>query len=236
MKNKGKKRDRPEKGSPRVQGWIYLVLNPLVDGIQREIQFLELGNLTWRFQSRTFEFLMIASGYVGPGARHTFDDFLKANPRDKPPIAQHDTLLVELRNQALTAYEGLCADQAFLRAVSEQLRQYESTPRDSGFAGGALSRAEFPYLVAERILNNVSQVPHHHADSIFWEISRDTFRGFRAGAAFRKLDESIRNLRRQDNLLVDRLGKTRYRLCERYDLPADPLPSMSHVAETRMFF
>ncbi len=234
MKNKGTKRDRPEKGSLRVQGWIYLVLNPLVDGIQREIHFLELGNLTWRFYSKTFEFLMIASGYVGPGARHTFDDFLKANPREKPPIAQHDALLVELRNQALIAYEGLCADQTFLRAVSDQLRQFESIPRDSGFPGGALSRAEFPSLVAEHILNNVSQVPHHHTDSVFWETSRDTFNQFRAGSAFRDLDEAIRKLLKHDNLLLDRIGKTRYRLCERYDLPADPLPSMSHVAEHRM--
>ncbi len=236
MKNRSGKRDRPQKGSLRVQGWIYAVLNPLVDGLLRERAFLESGNLTWRFYNQNFEFMLPVAGYVGPGARHTLEDFLKANLTERKVIGRHDALLDQLRVQAREVYEALCANDVFLARVRQKLEQFESGPPSRTYPGGAIPREQFPRLVAERVLNNVSEVPHHHTDKEFWQETSVFFKSFRSEPAFQKLEPAIVSLRECDARLIDHLNDVRYRFCGKYDLPADPLPSMSYVAEHPSLF
>lgn len=236
MERRETKRARLKKGSLRVQSWIYAVLNPLVDGVIREGKFLVTGNLTWRFYSQDFEFLLPAVGYVGPGAEHTFEDFLTKNSRERNIIGRHDRLLDDLREAAKSAYGTLCADRAFFNLVDERLAQYESKEPSRGFPGGAISREEFPRLVAERIINNIGQVLPHFTDAAFWQESRDAFIPFRAGPAFRKLDSALGALRQHNGTLIEHLKRVRFRLCEKHDLPADPLPFMSYVAERPSYF
>jgi hypothetical protein len=207
------------------------VLNPLVDGVIREGKFLDTGNLTWRFFTQDFEFLLPAAGYVGPGAAHTFEDFLAANPKERSIIRRHDSLLDELRKAAKSAYGMLCGDRAFFKLAEERLAQFESKQPRREFPGGAISREEFPRLVAERVVNSIVEVLPHFSDAAFWQESRDAFMPFRAGPAFRKLDSVLRSLRKHNDALSEHLKGVRFRFCTKYDLPADPLPYTPLVAE-----
>ena len=231
MERRERKQPQAKKGSLRVQSWIYAVLNPLVDGIIREGKFLETGNLTWRFFTQDFEFLLPAAGYVGPGAEHIFEDFLAANPKERSIIGRHDSLLDELRKAAKSAYGMLCGDRAFFKLAEERLAQFESKPPRREFPGGAISREEFPRLVAERVINSIVEVLPHFTDATFWQESRDAFMPFRVGPAFRKLDSVLGSLRNHNGTLSEYLKGVRFRFCRKYDLPADPLPYIPFVAE-----
>lgn len=231
MKLRGKKRGQPEKHSLRVQGWIYAVLNSLVDGIIREGKFLETGNLTWRFFTQDFEFLLPAAGYVGPGAEHTFEDFFRANPKERPSIERHDRFLENLRKRARGAYETLVSNESFVTLAEKRLADYELANRSHGFPGGATLREDFPRLVAERVVNNIQEIPHYFTDAVFWGRYGEDFARFRVGIGFRELDSAREVLRRYDSSVIKRLKDLKFGLCETYDLPADPLPYMSYVAE-----
>jgi len=64
------------KQSRRVAAWIYVVINPIIDSLQRELSFLNSGNLTWRSRTNQCELIKTIQEYVDPGQWPNYQVFL----------------------------------------------------------------------------------------------------------------------------------------------------------------
>ncbi len=69
----------PRRGSRRVEGWVYEVINPILDVLPGEIALLDAGNVTWRFLQRRLEFIRPIAEYLTPDGLHILHDFGRAH-------------------------------------------------------------------------------------------------------------------------------------------------------------
>lgn len=73
-------RPKPKKGSLRVESWVYSVINPLIESFNIEESFLKKKNWTWRYWSRSLEFIYPIKEYLDAHFWPNYEDFLRANP------------------------------------------------------------------------------------------------------------------------------------------------------------
>src|SRR5207249_2333500 len=175
----GRNNFAPKRGSRRVEGWVYEVINPVLDTLPTEISFLERGNLTWRFLSRNLEHVRPLEEYLSPQGSHILRDFKSADRSVTQQFHKHDSILDTIVGSANTVYDALIKRDDFQRQVGACLNQFMEGPPRLEFPGGEFLRDKFPGLVAEHVINNVTQVPSYHTDSLFWERFGTDFLKFR---------------------------------------------------------
>lgn len=226
----GTKNRGPRPGSRRVEGWVYEVINPLLDAMHIEMAFLERGNVTWRFLSRSLEHIRSLDAYLPRQGLHILRDFQRANRGVQKRLSRHDELVEALAQAALHAHDWLVGSADFRQRVEHNLAEFMRADPEAAHPGGALSPEQFPDLVAEHVVNQTAQLPPHHTDSRFWDRFGVSFLEFKSGPPFRSLDAARTSLLEYDRTLVDWLEKKSFDLCERYDIPAAPIPSLSSQA------
>ncbi len=216
-------RQEPDRGSPRVEGWVYAVINPLLEAIPIEISFLERGNITWRFYNQQMEYLRPIAGYLTPDGRHILRDFSMANREAKTPLEKHDEFLHVAMKAAQRAHSELVNRKDFLAKVSAALTEFVEADAKKTYPGGAFPETKFPGLVAEHVVNEVQEIPSHYTDSRFWKRYSGEFLTFAHGLPFEELQRARASLLEHDRSLLEWLEKKSYELCMRHDLPAAPL-------------
>jgi hypothetical protein len=72
----------PRRQSRRVAAWIYMVINPIIEALQREVSLLEAENLTWRSSSGRCEFIKIIQEYVDSRQWPNLYDYQAEHPSD----------------------------------------------------------------------------------------------------------------------------------------------------------
>jgi hypothetical protein len=219
----------PERGSPRVQSWIYEVLNPLFESLEIELGFLTRRNTTWSFYSRELEYLRPASRYLSLEGRHILRDYAMENPEILERIRAHDDLLARLTKAASHAFDELTTE-AFRGLVDDAVIQFldgassdHDITADPRYPGGAYRRAQVPDLVAEHVINSVDDLPSRYADRVFWQQHRDRFRALGTGRAFEQLQAVLDKLVELDTEFRDWIVEVSLELCRTYDVPAAPL-------------
>lgn len=163
----------PQRGSPRVAAWVHEVINPLLQALPMEIAFLESGNATWRFYNGRLEYLRPIDGYIAPEARRILDDFRLANADARKPLARHDELLENLVATAGDAHAVLMGRQDFVERARNRLAEFTPIRSGADYPGGAYPEADFPKLVAERVVNAIKEIPSYYADTKFWNSRSD---------------------------------------------------------------
>lgn len=221
-----RKTRRPKRGSPRVAAWVHEVINPLLEALPVEISFFESGNTTWRYYSGRPEYLRPIEGYLTPQARFILDDFRRADADARKRFAKHDELFEHLVAGATDAHATLMTREAFVSRARQKLADYPRAP-SSDYPGGAVPEADFPKLVAERIVNDIKALFSHYSDAKFWERYGSDFLEFSSGPEFERLRAARHALLKHDRMLCEWLGKKGFRLCEEYDVPAAPCSGWS---------
>lgn|SRR5574337_399700 len=227
-----RKRKGPQKGSPRVAAWIHEVINPLLESLPLEISFLQSGNTTWRYYSGRPEYLRPIEGYLTPQGRFILIDFCRANRDAKKRLTRHDRLLEYLIGAAVAAHASLMNREDFVRRARERLGEFRQIASGGDYPGGAILEVDFPKLVAERVVNSIKEVPPHYSDAKFWERHGAEFLDFGSGPEFERLRTARNTLLKHDQALYEWLGKTSFRLCEEYDVPAAPFPGWDAATRT----
>jgi len=92
--------NQPKRYSQRVAAWIYTVINPVWEGLQREIELLERGNATWRYYSKRCEFIRPIQEYIESTQWPNYSDFLVEYPEFKDSFGSHDATLEAVNNSA----------------------------------------------------------------------------------------------------------------------------------------
>ncbi len=211
---------KPEKGSDRPRAWLYGVLNPLVEALAREKELLARGNLTWRHRTGRPEFLATPEQYLNVSGRANLRDLLRFYPDVAAQIQRHDELLQDAVAAAKVVYDELMSspdfDQHAMLAASEWKLAF---PEEAQFWS---SPAQLKGLAAERIINEIDEVPGHYVDSSFWSIAKQGLARFSTGAAMLELKRRRALLAADTDDLLRTLNALQDTICDEYDLPPAP--------------
>jgi hypothetical protein len=215
----------------RVAAWIYVVINPIIDSLQREVSLLATGNLTWRAHTRRCEVIKAIQEYVNSRQWPNYQDFLAEHPRSAfvPGFKQHDSNVEGLNNVADALFDRLLTLPDFVKEVKNALTSYENKrallgPRAQPLAdmGNEISKE-----IAQHIMNNVQGLPSHYVISQFWNEIGSNLLSLRNRAEFRPLHQSRETLLVHSAKLQQALESFRLILSRRHDVPAAPVPGVS---------
>ena len=233
MKRKVQNKNAVKKGARRVEAWIYVVINPLIEALRIERSFLKDKNWTWRYQTRSLEFILPLEKYVDSASLPNFEDFLKANPEIERKRKKHEKLRLALSENCQIAFDYLVSLEPFQEKVKSSLSAYEQESQGEEYPGGAIPEKDFDKLVAQYIVNSIKELPSHYTTSKFWSRFVGEFIQFRTGEVFEKLDTSGDKLEKDDESFLAALEGLRSNLCEKFDIPAAPIYSYRLVGEGR---
>lgn len=213
-----------------MAAWVHGVLNPWVDALGSELALVKRGGTSWRHWSRRLEFILPMREYV-VSDHHTLDDYLRAQPHVNPYVLEHDKLRDALERAAVALHDDLTRRPEFKDLVANRLAQFLAPAgassdvviggqrRGASHPGGAIPDEKFASLVAERVINNVDEVPANYTDHQFWTLYRGDFMTMRHGPATHALDTARAALEVFDVQFLGQLKEWRFELLDRYDVP-----------------
>jgi len=224
----------PKKQVRRVAAWIYAVLNPVIESLQRELSLLDSGNLTWRPQTGRCETIRSIQEYVDPAQWPNYQDFL-AEHRNSPIVPgfdQHDSDLARLNALAQVVFSDLTSRTEFLAGVNEALDRYEGLRDSLGPQAPVLThtRGDLPRMAAEYLINNAQSLPSHYVISAFWNSVGKNLLSFRNHPVFEPLHRSEGRLSVISAKLKAASEDYRLDLSRNYDVPAAPVSGISFEA------
>jgi uncharacterized protein YjiS (DUF1127 family) len=234
----------PPQHSKRVEAWVYAVLNPIIESLQRESFLLSKGNLSWRFYSRRCEYIHPVRDYVRVDQRPNYEDFVSdpLNTGFLEKFDAHDHALAEVELNSSRFASGLIQANLFVEKMQESLKEYESIARGNPLYSYDESMQErLPRAVAELLVNRIDVLPEHYGTAKFWEKYRDKFdlsgqefEPYRQREPFQALVRARDALQQLTDKLLHDLYAHRQLLCRTYDIPAAPIPvnrSVTHSAD-----
>jgi len=220
----------PKKQFRRVAAWIYAVINPIIDSLQRELSLLDSGNLTWRPYSRRSEMIKTIQEYVDPAQWPNYKDFVAEHPKSVfiPGFKQHDSQLDALNNAAQALFSHLLSWPDFLNSVQAALTTYESQRASLGSRAQSLTEmSDLREEVAQHVINNAQVLPSHYVISQFWNSAGMNLLAFRNRPEFQPLHRAKDSLIENSAKLKRALEIYRLSLSRDYDVPAAPVPGLS---------
>ena len=219
---------KSKKGSVRVAAWVHAVINPLIEAIRMEKAFLKDRNWTWRYSSGNLEFIHTVQRYPDYVSLPNFEDFLRANPKFQKLFDRHDQLMEKLTEECRQAFQSLVTSPLFKEKVQRLLSEYM---RGEGYPGGAVPEKDFAKLIAQYIINNIREFSEFYTVWKFWGRFGDDLLDFRAGEVIKMLDKTGEELEQYDEILVKKLEDLRFEFCQKYDIPAAPLPYTGYAGK-----
>src|SRR2546423_1392772 len=118
----------PRRQSRRIAAWIYAVINPIIDSLQRDLSFLDSGNLTWRSRTNKCEFIRTIQEYVESTQWPNYMDFLAEHPKSIfiSGFLQHDSNLEKVNTAAREVFIWMLSSKIFSDSFDAALMQYET--------------------------------------------------------------------------------------------------------------
>src|SRR5579859_2035691 len=221
----------PNKPSRRVAAWIYAVINPIIDSLQKELLVLDSRNLTWRAYLRRCEMLKPIQEYVDSTQWPNYQTFLAEHPKSVfiAAFKRHDSALLALNNAAQSLFDRLLTWGDFLDAIHVASKNYESQRGSLGPRAQPLTDMgdDVRKEVAQHVINNVQLLPSHYVISPFWNSAGMNLLTFRNRPEFQPLNRATDNLIENTARVKQALESYRLSLSRDYDVPAAPVPGLS---------
>ena len=216
----------PRKHSQRVAAWIYAVVNPILEALQRELDLLSRGNLTWRSNIGRCAVILPVQEYVDSSQWPNYFDFLADNPDFQSSFQSHDTALERLNTIAQEVYDWLLKSDEFSVTVRGLVDIYEEKRASDPQAPPSLihMQTDLPKVVAENLINNVQALPDHYVISKFWDNAAKSLLQFRSLPEFQPLHSAKEGLGNTSLQLKATLEDHRLALSRKFDVPAAPIP------------
>jgi hypothetical protein len=215
---------KPERGSIRVKAWIWGAINPLLDELERVLEFLDTGNLTWRYRSGRPEFVHPAHEYLDRNGRLNLEDLVRyPNSELAPKLEENTVKYAAAVSRATQFHSFLVGSNSFLLEVEAVREHYEVAHPGKRFE--ALFAAEDPpQLIAERIVNHLERLPDYYGDAPLWnsESFRASFRAFENAPESKPLREAVSALGENVRQLAMHLNTLRTMLCDDFDVSPAP--------------
>lgn len=215
----------------RVAAWIYVVINPIIESLQRELSLLDSANLTWRPRTNQCEMIKTIQEYVDSTQWPNFQDFVAEHPESALITAfrRHDSQLDKLNTAAKEVFVWLLNSKMFLDAFEAGLAQYEAQRPSMGLPAQPLAEMENQVReeAAQHVINNTQTLPSHYVISSFWNFTGRNLLALRNAPEFLPLLRSKDTLGETSATLKKALEYYRLKLSRDYDVPAARVPGLS---------
>jgi len=211
-----------ELGRERAKAWIYSVINPLLEALRTQSVFLNRRNWTFRFSSGNLEFIRPLQAYITYQGRPNWEDFIASNPSARERIENRDRQREELRNACNLAWHYLVGSEEFRQKVLMFLDQFRAEEPPANHRVSALPDEEFHKLVAERIVNDIGDIPDNYGDYRFWSRFRAELIQFGRGPCFEQMEQAGLDLSNANDEVAAELARVREELASKLDIPWAP--------------
>lgn len=209
--------------SLRAASWIHDVINVFIDSLEMEIGLLQRGDTSWRFYNEQLERIRPMRAYLPRNAQHILRDLELARPDIDIGFAlvSHDLLRASLEAAATAAAREILT-KTDLRARVEAARERHLLKYPKDIPTGAFAADRHADLVAEHLVNDVTELPANHADAVFWKEHGSEFTGATSTPAFQELRRARQELLSYDQETVPWLKARGDLLRQQFDIPAAP--------------
>jgi len=221
--------EAPKQRSRRVAAWIYAVINPVLESLDRESDLLDRGNLTWRSSTQSCQYVLPIQSYVESGQWPNYYDFLAEHSSFRGVFERHDDAVRKVNSHASAVYKWLVDWDEFSNTLGKLRDRYKQK--------GASPAASSLFLVmthedliresAEHLINNVTSLPSHFITADFWNSEAQELLQFRNLPTFRPLAIYVSELVKNSARVRKHLEAYRLRLSRKYDVPAAPIPGLN---------
>lgn len=99
--------DKATISAGRAQDWITSVINPILDGVRRELRFLPKGPWRWHPKNRAFEFFLPVKDYVPHPFADNYQDLLEKHDELREEFGVHDGVLEAFGTEFARGYDLL---------------------------------------------------------------------------------------------------------------------------------
>ncbi|GEM_PF-6849017 len=206
----------------QVKAWLYMVIEPLIDGLTREVYFLSHNDPSWRFRARRCEFIRPVREYIDAQQEPTLQQFLRFNKNEKKLATSHDTKLTDLENAAEDVYNQLI-QLPELVTLARNIDTVDPNWR------GAYGRENTHNLLAEYAINwaTYQDIPSHYLTAEVWKKHGQETLAFRKHTTVKKqFDHLITVLKDLNQITIEFKGSlaiVRDNLADNFDLPPVPI-------------
>ena len=199
-------------GPRRVEAWIYGVINPLEEALEREALDGRRRVPSYRWRSDSLESLLPLRQYLSRSAAVILDDLATYHPRIIEMEKNHDTLLSDLRMRAKQVFEVLVANETFRAFVEHNFTK-------------VCNPESMVNEVAEDLVNDDPAFVDVNEGSFreVWNRTLDHLKKLREQAGYEPLRSALVELETRSDEMREELRQLRAQLAEDFDVPPAPL-------------
>lgn len=200
-------------GRNRVEAWIYGVINPLTEALERERNLTGLRIASYNRRSESLDRINLLRGYLSRGAVLILDDLIRSEKRIVRVEKTHDARVLTLADSAHAAFLALVNDAAFVRFATR------------AFSSVADDKRSVHLDVAEDLVNDKARklgVVAHSYDAL-WNRNLEKLVSMQPTAEFTVLRRNLRTVCESSEKSLDFFEGLRVDLVEEYDVPPAPL-------------
>jgi len=226
LKTKPRRSSAKEPYGPNiVRAWFDTVLQYALRGLESERSFLTERNWTFRFHTRTFEYLVPVAEHLPAAARENLHQFVSFFPEVQEKVSEHDVCERQLEEQCQSYFTAILESDAF-RKVFESVASEAPHAMGRDFRsnfGAYSSEMDFMGSLVEYLINNVERLPGYYSTAELWNRYRDYFLPLASEPTIAQLRAATDRAGRSMLGVVDELSsllrEKRSELSLRFDVP-----------------
>jgi hypothetical protein len=197
--------DKPVISAGRAQDWINAI-NPILDGLKRELRFLPAGPWRWHPKIRAFESFLPVKDYIQHPYLDNYEDLLEKYDEVRQETGVRDGVLAAFAKEFERAFDALLAEQGSFKDVLDA-------------AAAAAAQPDARAWFASYVVGNFERLPDYYSGyEIYNECSNRLLAAAHDVLAQAKIDVPLiaKQLEVEDNKLLKKLVEVRRDLADRY--------------------
>lgn len=215
-------------GKDIVAAWFVTIINPMIEDLSRQHEYLRERHYTWRFRPAAFEVLGLPAGRIAPEYFPNFEHLTTVYSDILNLVDVHGDRLLELTRACADLQHVLEhsqeLDKLFAKATSEEmLREYGKSVED---LFGAYPLDDHLSYLGQLIINRTGDLPYYYTTHPLWNRFGGEFLSLLAAPGIReysmKADAAADGLREAGERLMERLKSIRLELAHGYGVPFVP--------------
>ena len=175
--------------SPKIiRVWFDTILNPMIEGLEIEIDYLNKSNLTWRGFNNSFQELKPLFNFCNYRYHANLDQSDRYYPIILETIEKHDNKLALLEESCLNLFSVLKNSQILKDLYNEKVK--EILKNNSEITDSRINdfKDENNYrYIAEYIINNRDNLDSGYTLSPIWNSFKDIFKNLLNDDTFKSL-------------------------------------------------
>jgi hypothetical protein len=208
----------------KVRAWMWGVLNPIIDGLARQAELLQEGNLTWRYRNQRPEYIYPIEQFLDKDSQDNLRDLYRF-PEGKllrERSESHRQTLERANDLATAAWTSLVRDNAFREQVCESLSLFGEAYPDQTWQRMFATKDDAVNVAGERLVNDSEHLPAYYVDAPFWNTRYADFSRWQGTQPIQALRAKVAELHGLVLHLIDLLHDQRLKWSDDFDIPVAP--------------